>query len=323
MKVLGLGNALVDVLAKIDDDKHLENMNLPKGSMQLIDEKRLKNLNTAIENTEKFLASGGSASNTITSMAKLGIETGFVGKIGKDQYGDYYKKDLEKYGVRLHLSEVNETSGVATTFISKDGERTFGTYLGAAATLTSDDLIEEVFSKYQYLYLEGYLVQNIDLIKRALEISKNAGLKIVLDLASYNIVEENRDFLLKVIPEFVDILFANQEEAKALLNVSPEEALNILSEQVEIVVVKVGSDGSWIKQKNQENVFVPTDDIQRIDTTGAGDFYAAGFLYGLIKGLPLSSCGKIGTLLAQQVIQVVGAKLEEKQWEEIKRNIEK
>lgn len=315
-----MGNALVDVLALINDDTPLEQMNLPKGSMQLIDEKKLQVLNSAIENVEKILVSGGSASNTITSMSKLGIETGFLGKIGKDHYGDYYKKDLEKYGVNSHLSEVDYASGVATTFVSKDGERTFGTYLGAAADLKPEDLKKEIFKNYHYLYIEGYLVQNLNLIKEALSMAKEMGLKIALDLASYNVVEENRDFLLEIIPEYVDILFANRSEIKSLLKVSPEEALTILKDKVEITVIKVGSKGSWI-QKGDEVVFVPTHDIKRVDTTGAGDFYAAGFMYGLIKELPLTVCGEIGTLLAQQIIQVVGAKLEECHWNEIKKNL--
>lgn len=315
-----MGNALVDVLALINDDTPLEQMNLPKGSMQLIDEKKLQVLNSAIENVEKILVSGGSASNTITSMSKLGIETGFLGKIGKDHYGDYYKKDLEKYGVNSHLSEVDYASGVATTFVSKDGERTFGTYLGAAADLKPEDLKKEIFKNYHYLYIEGYLVQNLNLITEALSIAQEMGLKIALDLASYNVVEENRDFLLEIIPQYVDILFANRSEIKSLLEVSPEEALTILKDKVEIAVIKVGSKGSWI-QKGSEVVFVPTHDIKRVDTTGAGDFYAAGFMYGLIKELPLTVCGEIGTLLAQQIIQVVGAKLEECHWNEIKKNL--
>lgn len=315
-----MGNALVDVLALIENDTPLDQMNLPKGSMQLIDEKKLQILNSAIEDVEKILVSGGSASNTITSMAKLGIETGFLGKIGKDHYGDYYKKDLEKYGVKSHLSEVDYASGVATTFVSKDGERTFGTYLGAAADLKPEDLNKEIFKNYHYLYVEGYLVQNLNLIKKALELAKETGLKIALDLASYNVVEDNRDFLLEIIPEYVDILFANRTEIKALLNVSPEEALPILKDKVEITVIKVGSKGSWI-QKDDEIVFVPTHDIKRVDTTGAGDFYAAGFLYGLLNDRPLSVCGENGTLLAQQIIQVVGAKLEECHWNEIMQQL--
>lgn len=321
MKVLGMGNALVDVLALIEDDSTLEKMQLPKGSMQLIDEEKMKALSVAIEDVEKFLASGGSASNTITSLGKLGIDTGFLGKVGTDYYGGYYKDDLLKYGVKSHLTIVDDQpSGVATTFISKDGERTFGTFLGAAATLLAEDLKEEVFAKYDYFYIEGYLVQNLDLIRRALSLAKSQGLKVALDLASYNVVEDNKAFLAEIIPQYVDILFANEEEAKALKDLSPEETLDVLSKDVEIVVVKVGADGSWIK-KGDEKVFVPTLVKGRVDTTGAGDLYAAGFLYGLIKNRSLKECGECGTLLAEQVIQVVGAKMDEERWSEIKKAV--
>lgn len=135
MKILGMGNALVDVLALINDDSSLEKLNLPKGSMQLIDEQKLKEINQSIAGLEKHLASGGSASNTIIGMARMGADAGFIGRVGNDTYGQYFENDLVKNGVIPHLTVVNETSGIATTFISKDGERTFGTYLGAAACL--------------------------------------------------------------------------------------------------------------------------------------------------------------------------------------------
>jgi len=322
MKILGIGNALVDVLVLINDDSLLEQMGLPKGSMQLIDKDKLNILNEIIRDMDKSIASGGSAANTIAGLGKLGIESGFIGKTGKDFYGSYFKNDLEKYNVKSHLIESDETSGVATTFISKNGERTFGTYLGTAANLTSGDLKAEDFKGYEYLYIEGYLVQNIDLVRTAISLAKEAGLKIIFDLASYNIVEENRDFLLEIIPQSVDILFANEEEAKALLNAVPENAVSTLAEQVEIAIVKTGATGSWI-QRGKEKVFVPALIVDCVDTTGAGDLYAAGFLYGLIKGYSLEDSGKIGTLLAARVIEAVGARIKADKWDDIFKTINK
>lgn len=315
-----MGNALVDVLALIENDSILDEMNLPKGSMQLIDSEKLTQLNAAIENTEKYLASGGSASNTITAMAELGIQTGFLGKIGKDTYGNYYKEDLKKYGVRSHLIIEDEVSGVATTLISKDGERTFGTFLGVAANMQPEDLKFDDFSGYDYFYIEGYLVQNLDLIRRAIELAKEAGAKVILDMASYNVVEASRDFLLEIIPQYVDIIFANRDETKALLNLSIEEALPILGEQVELVILKDGSKGSWVQTKG-ERIQIPANKIQRVDTTGAGDLYAAGFLYGLVNDFPLEVCGRTGALLAEHVIQVIGAKLGDDRWLSIKEEL--
>lgn len=316
MKVLGMGNALVDVLALIENDSLLSQLELPKGSMQLIDAQKKDALHRAMEDKEKFIASGGSASNTITGIAKLGIDTGFIGRVGEDFFGNYYKEDLEKYNVKSLLRICDEGSGVATTFVSQDGQRTFGTYLGAAAGLTAEDLKSEDFVGYDYFYIEGYLVQNLDLIRKAVTLAKENGAKVVLDMASYNVVEASKDFLLEIIPKYIDILFANEEEAKALCNADPESALDIISGMVEIAVVKVGENGSWIK-RGDEKVFVPALKVDCKDTTGAGDLYASGFLYGLIKQRSLKESGEIGTLLAGNVIQVMGPKMSSQKWDEL------
>ena len=312
-----MGNALVDVLAFIEDDSLLAKFDLIKGGMELIDESTKETLHQAMNDKQKYLASGGSASNTITGLARLGISTGFIGRVGNDFYGNYYKEDLEKYGVVSHLTVSNsEASGVATTFISKDGQRTFGTFLGAAALLEKSDLKESDFKGYDYFYIEGYLVQNLDLIRGAISLAKKQGAKIVLDMASFNVVEANRDFLLEIIPELVDIVFANEEEAKALFNVGAQEALDLLAEKVEIAIVKLGEKGSLIK-RGTESVFVPALKVNCIDTTGAGDLYATGFLYGLIQNLSLTEAGEIGTLLAGNVIQQVGPKMDELKWNDL------
>lgn len=321
MKVLGMGNALVDVLAIIENDETLERLELPKGSMQLIDEKRLKIVSDEINKLNKSIVSGGSASNTIVGLANLNITTGFLGRIGSDFYGEHYKKDIDKYNIKSHLTEVDEASGVATTFISKDGERTFGTYLGAAALLNANELKKSDFEGYDYFYIEGYLVQSHELIKSAIVLAKESGAKIILDLASYNVVEENLDFLLEIIPEYVDIIFANEEEAKSMFNTDPEKAVSILAKSVDIAIVKAGSKGAWIQQA-EEKLLVPANKVNCIDTTGAGDLYAAGFIYGLIKNYTLYQSGQIGSLLAGHVIQVIGPKIKESSWQEIKEKIE-
>lgn len=319
-KVLGMGNALVDVLAIIKDDNLLDILNLPKGSMQLIDNSKLEIINSEINKLEKNIVSGGSASNTIIGLARLGVETGFLGRIGSDFYGQYYKDDLKKHNVKSHLTEVNEASGVASTFISKDGERTFGTYLGAAALLNADELKESDFAGYDFFYIEGYLVQSHELIKKAIILAKQAGAKVILDMASYNIVEDNRDFLLEIIPQYVDIVFANEEEAKALLNMDAEAAVSHLAKEVDIAIVKTGSKGSWV-ESNGEKTFVPALSVNCKDTTGAGDLYAAGFIYGLINNYNLKICAQIGTLLAAYVIQEIGAKIKEDHWGDIIKEI--
>ncbi len=320
--VLGMGNALVDVLAIIDNDKTLEILELPKGSMQLIDDKKFEVLTKEINKLETNIVSGGSAANTIIGLAQLGIETGFLGRIGKDSYGKVFKSDLGKHNVSSHLTEADEASGVASTFISKDGERTFGTYLGTAAKLNANDLQANDFHGYKYFYIEGYLVQSHELIRKAIILAKEAGAKVILDLASYNVVEENRDFLLEIIPKYADIVFANEEEARSLLGTDPEEAVSILAKSTEIAIVKMGAKGSWI-QHGDDKVFVPTYSVNCIDSTGAGDLYAAGFIYGLINGRSIEASGQIGTILAARVIQYIGAKVHDDDWSDIFDTIEK
>ncbi len=317
MRVLGMGNALVDVLTRLKSDDSLNVMGLPKGSMQLIDETKLFSILEAIKPFETVHATGGSAANAVCGLAQLGIQAGFIGKTGPDHYGKFYADDLEKNNVTPHLLEDPQASGCAMTMISPDGERTFGTYLGAAATLESTDLNAEIFEGYHFFHIEGYLVQNPELIRKACKLAKAAGCKISLDMASYNIVEANLGFFRELLTEYTDIVFANEEEALAFTGKEPQEAVEILEELCEIAVVKVGAKGSLIK-RDQEIVSVSAIDASCLDTTGAGDLYAAGFLYGLIHNHPLQICGQIGSLLSGNVIEIIGTKMDTTRWNSIK-----
>lgn len=320
MKVLGMGNALVDILAMINSDKILERLGLPKGSMQLLNEERFITICDELEKLETKVVTGGSAANTIVGLSCLGVPTGFIGRIGQDYYGKYFENEMKNLNIEPYLTQGREKSGVASTFISRDGERTFGTYLGAASMLKSRDIKEEFFRDSEYFYIEGYLVQDYDLIRYALNMAKKAGAKVILDMASYNIVEENREFLLEIMPEYVDIVFANEEEARMFYATDPETTASLLSELVNIAVVKAGKKGSWVQQKDQK-IFIPALNVQCVDTTGAGDLYASGFIYGLVNGKTLEKCGEIGTKLASEVIQTLGAKIDNNQWVKLKKQI--
>jgi len=319
-KILGIGNALVDIMTRIEDDFFLETIGLPKGSMQLVDNTFVEKLHIQIESLQKSISAGGSAANTINGLANLGVETGFIGVVGNDNMGEYFANDMIKNGITPHLYKSPNKSGVATAFVSPDSERTFATFLGAALELTEAHLDESVLKNYDIIHIEGYLVQNYDLIKSIMAKAKSCGLKVSLDLASYNVVEANLELLKNLVEEYVDIVFANEEEAKAFTGEEPHEALIVISESCEIGVVKIGPKGSLIKAKeNLHTVGVITANC--IDTTGAGDMYAAGFLYGYVNNLPLEICGKIGAILAGHVIQVVGSKIEESTWAQIKELI--
>lgn len=317
--VLGIGNALVDILTRIDNDIILEKLNLPKGSMQLVDEKTSAQIEESLKTFEHSMAPGGSSANTIHGLAKMGIPTGFICYTGKDQTGNFFEDSMKKVGVKPYAFHSTTPSGTARAIISPDGERTFATHLGAAVELSADMLSSELFKGWDYCYIEGYLISNRALFKKTIDLAKENNCKVILDLASYNMVEENRDFLNELLPN-IDILFANEEEAKSLTLMSAEESLHYIADKVDIAVVKVGKKGSLIKRGN-EVVSIGCNDVKVVDTTGAGDMYAAGFLYGLINGYDLQKCGTIGNLLAESIIQVIGAKMDESNWEEFKKNL--
>ena len=316
-KIIGLGNALVDVLATLDSDEILTKMDLPKGSMTLIDEDKLLKINEEFSRMKTHLATGGSAGNAIRGMAQLGAGTGFIGKINNDSYGNFFRESLLKHGTEADLL-VSDTlpSGVASTFISPDGERTFGTYLGAASTLKAEELSLEMFKGYTYLFIEGYLVQEHDMILRAIELAKEAGLQVCLDMASYNVVESNLEFLREFVKNYVDIVFANAEEAFAFTGKQDKEAVAEIASMCDIAAVKVGKHGSFI-QSGDEFHTIGAAKVNCIDSTGAGDLYAAGFLYGYARDLSLDKCAKIGTICAGNVIQTIGAKIDDRIWKSI------
>lgn len=318
-KILGIGNALVDVLMEVEDDRLLNTFNLPKGSMQLIDHQKAKFIDNQTANLKKTITTGGSAANTIHGIARLGTATGFIGKVGKDSKGHLFYKDMKDSGTHPLLIESESMSGFALTFVSKDGERTFATYLGAASELTPDDISEHLFDGYTIFHIEGYLVQNHELIHKAVALAKAKGLTVSLDLASYNIVNENYDFLHELVEKYVDIVFANEEEAKAFTGEEPEKALGKIAEVCDIAIVKVGPKGSFIKKGEQMHLIQPYQANCR-DTTGAGDIYASGFLHGYINNYPLARCGKLGSYLSSEIIQVIGPKFSDKQWNEILKN---
>lgn len=321
-KIIGMGNALVDVLVRIDDDSLLEKLHLPKGSMQLIQEDTLSEIRKYTSGMKIHRSTGGSAGNTVCALAALGANPGFIGKVGQDETGAFFGDTLRQRGVNALLATCDLPSGIASTFISTDGDRTFGTYLGAAATLRAEDLSRKMFAGYNYLYIEGYLLQDHDLMLRAVQLAKEEGLQVCLDMASYNVVEAERDFFDQLIVKYVDIVFANESEALAYTGKTPHEALEEIASKCSIAVVKTGKEGSLVKKGTEviQLLSCPVDNV--LDTTGAGDFYAAGFMYGLTCGYSLEKCVQISTILATAVIQEVGTTLPAKKWDEIKLNIE-
>jgi sugar/nucleoside kinase (ribokinase family) len=284
--------------------------------MQLVDENISGIINSGTRHLPRQIASGGSAANTIYGLARLGIQTSFVGKVGHDEFGKIFTRDLKNNKITPQLLKSNTPSGKAMALISPDTERTFATYLGAAVELSPEEINTGLFRGYDYFHVEGYLVQNHALIEKALALAKDLGLKISLDMASYNVVEANIEFLNHILEQYVDIVFANEEEAKSFTGSEPEEALIRFSELCDIAVVKTGKKGSLVKHGKSVNKISPISASSK-DTTGAGDLYAAGFIFGLIKGYSMENCGYAGSILAGKTIEVIGPKMSDDKWEEV------
>ncbi len=320
-KVIAVGNALVDILVMLENDDLLTQYGLAKGSMQLAEQEQSEIIQEATKALKKHNASGGSAANTIHGLACLGVQSSYIGKIGNDKFGLFFEDDMKEKGIVTWMSYSDTATGIATALVSQDTERTFSTYLGAAVELTAEDIKEEWFDDCEYLYLEGYLVMNHDLMMDVLKKAKAKGMKTVIDLASYNVVESNIDFLNSIIKDYIDIVFANEEEAMTLTGKEPEEALDAIAELTDIAIVKLGKIGSLIKTEGK-SYRIEGKVADAVDTTGAGDLYAAGFLYGLISGYSMELCGKIASLVSGNVVEVIGAKMEDERWDSIIKEIE-
>ena len=321
--ILGIGNALTDILAVLPDDSLLSTFHLPKGSMQHVDVATGDSIWQALKPMGVKYVAGGSAANTIACTAIFGMPSGFIGKIGNDELGLLFKSDQEQYGVQTHLlTSEQHASGRSMVFVSGgNAERTFAVYLGAALDLVPEDLQPEWFTGYDYFHIEGYLVQNQDLVRRAVGLARAAGCTISLDLASYNVVESNLTFLHDIVEHYVDIVFANESEARAFTGLAdPRAALDELARISDTAIVKIGKAGSWLR-RGDEVVFVDPWPANPVGATGAGDTYAAGFLYAHAQDLPLKTCGEVASCIAAKVVEVIGTKIDIPRWRIAKQEI--
>ncbi|MDR1115011.1 MAG: adenosine kinase [Tannerella sp.] len=320
MKVIGIGNALLDVLLRLDGDDVLSEMGVKKGAMDLIDESAMREIQQAQAGLQRSEVPGGSVGNTMRAMARLGAEAGYIGKIGSDEAGKVYEAKTKEAGVNPFFVRTEGISGCSTVLISPDGERTMATFLGPAETLSDGEIPDEVLRRYDCVYMEGYLISNDKLFLPLLKRAKGMGLKVALDLSNFNIVNGFKDLLEEAIPAYVDILFSNESEAGAYTGLAAREALDVISGDVEMAVVTVGKDGA-LAGGHGKVVHVEALNSHVVDTTGAGDNFAAGFLYGYSVGATLEQSAKLGSLLSANVIDVVGAQIPEGRWEQIKLKV--
>ena len=309
--VLGIGNAIVDVLASADED-FLDTHGLRKGTMRLVDEETSHALYAEMGPGVEM--SGGSAANTLVGVASLGGRAAFIGKVRDDQLGEVFGHDLRAAGVDFTTPAASSGPSTARCLIlvTPEGERTMSTYLGACADLDPDDVDAGLIAGAAITYLEGYLFDPPaakDAFRTASALAHEAGQRVAFTLSDLFCVERYREEFDALIESDVDILLANEGELTALYGTAhPDTALDIARKRCDVVVCTRGAHGSWIADADTVHE-VPVAPVERVvDTTGAGDLYAAGVLYGLTHGLDLEACGHLGALCASEIISHVGAR---------------
>lgn len=318
--IFGIGNALMDFLVEVSHKELLE-MDLRHGEMHLIDQVHSKKIFEKLKNYKFKIAPGGSAANVLAGVAVLGGRAVFCGKVGKDEHGAIYEQKMIEGGVFSNIKKSDLMTGHTISFITPDSERTFATHLGAALELRKEDIFEEDLRQSRILHIDGYQLEDKnlrDVSIHAMEIAKKNNVLVSVDLADPALVRRNLDDMENLVKKYADIVFANEKEAEAFTGKAEEAALNEIAEYADIAVVKLGSKGSLIKSKNKIYKIKPFE-AKAVDTTGAGDMYAAGILYGISHDLPLEKAGRIASYAAAKVVEQIGARLGKSLKDEIKK----
>jgi sugar/nucleoside kinase (ribokinase family) len=316
--VVGIGSVLVDIIVPTTEG-FVGECGVPKGGMVYFDADTIQQVLQRADGRRVRLVPGGAACNTIMGVASLGGAARFFGKRGQDDYGLRFERDLTRRQVDPLLVQAPTPTGRVLSLITPDSQRTMLTYLGASAEMTPREIPDNVFDNAAIAVIEGYLVYNRDFFLHALQKARTAGARILLDLASFTVVEENKALMTSVVKEYVDIVVANEDEAAIFTGSADEEAaLAALAELAEIAVVKLGARGSMIAAGGREHFIAPHGDEDIVDTTGAGDLWAAGFLYGLTNGWSLEASGRLASVCGYEVCRVMGANIPDETWRRIR-----
>ncbi|MDB3924408.1 adenosine kinase [Candidatus Pelagibacter sp.] len=309
MKILGIGNAIVDVICKVDDN-FIDQNNLTKSTMKLFfDENEFKNLliNLKIEKT----VSGGSVANSIVGLSQLGDEVGFIGKISDDEFGNKYEEGLKKENVEYFYSKKKEElpTGTCLILITPDSERTMCTFLGTAGKINEDDVDSDVIRKSEIIFLEGYLWDEGE-PKKAFDKAINSANKVAMSLSDKFCVDRHKPHFLNLVKKKLDITFANEQEITSLIEAKNfEEVINFSKRLNKLMIITRGENGALAISGEEVVEIGIQKDLKVIDLTGAGDLFAAGFLHGYINKLSIKKCLEKGTEMSSKIIQQIGARL--------------
>jgi sugar/nucleoside kinase (ribokinase family) len=303
-QAVGIGAALVDLVASVSED-WVVRQKKPKGGMNRTEWGEMGLILGNVENIN--IVPGGSASNTMIGLARLGGKARFVCKVGNDDLGDLYSLSIYHNGVEGYIRKSSTPTGRVLSAVTPDAQRTMFTYLGASAELLTTEISETSMQNAYALYLEGYLAYNPSILLHSINLAKSCGLKVVLDCGSFGVVQDCRFIMDKLLEEHsIDVLIANEDEARYLTKVEEDLACMEMAKMAKIAIVKVGKRGSIISSEEKTfNIKAPA--VKAIDTTGAGDLWASGFLYGYLNDWPLEKCGELASAAASEVVQVMGS----------------
>jgi sugar/nucleoside kinase (ribokinase family) len=318
--IIGIGNPLIDILIK-SQEQDLMKFNIAKGRMHLIDEEKREEILNFYKDIRPEYKCGGDVPNTLIALSKLGLKTAFSGTIGNDTYGEIYNNTLINHKVSSYMNKAKGLTGSSIILITPDSERTMNTFLGSAGLYTKEDVNEKVIKTSKFVYFSGYAfsteTQKKALI-HALEIARDNNRIVCFDVADVFVINQNRKDLMRIIQDFVDIIFVNYDEGLALFNTPDLNfVLDELSKSVDIAVVKHGANGAFIKPNGSATIMIPANKVQAVDSTGAGDMFAAGFIYGVAHHYGLEKSGKFAAYLASNIVKYVGAQFEEQVFEEL------
>ena len=315
LEVTGIENAILDLLVRVEDH-HLDEMGLDKGIMKLVTAEEQAAildhvLNRDGEILEPEIEAGGSCANVLRAASLLGVTASYGSAVADDDTGRLFARGLEASRVRNRLARIDGVTGTSVVLVTPDGERTMNTHLGVCRQYRAEHVPEDDIRRSRIFFTTGYIwdtPNQIEAIEHAIDIARGAGAKLAIDLADPFAVARSKDHLLRHAEEGFDILFANAEEARMMTGLEPEAAARELSGTIDLVAIKDGVRGAWVRRGNEVH-HVPAHRVDVVDTTGAGDCFAAGFLYGLLRELPIRTCCEIGIAMAADTIAHLGVKL--------------
>lgn len=319
--ILGIGGPILDQILKVSDS-YLRQVPGEKGGMLPIDFETLEKI-IRESGQQPISVPGGSARNTLHGLSRFGERCALLGMVGKDARGKQYRLLLEEQSIVPLLIESDMPTAIVLALVTPDGERTMRTFQGASTQIRGHHLEAIHFQRAKLVHLEGYTLFNDDLTESAMALAKEGGATISFDLASFEIVKRFKEHILYLLNRYVDIIFANQEEVFALTGEKDEKtACELLGDLCKTAVVLMGPKGCWVK-RGKEMLHCPAYPVQPLDTTGAGDLFASGFLHGYMRGYPPEICAHYGAIAGRAVVQVMGPIIPHDAWQEIYSELKK